>query len=312
MERTIKKRGKNTKKAKNTFLSRVRNFIILSLIMMLIGGTADRFRTEIFYFCSSGYKPVLEKIINLSGHVDKESISQTFSSQKSITNSNAKVSVPASNCIVKRKYYTLGYNEDTEQANWVSYNLTKDMILNRRVRRTDDFRPDPFLKTGSADLNDYRKSGYDRGHLCPAAAMAFNKTAMSETFYMSNMSPQKPEFNRGVWKKLEKKVRDWAVKNHGISVVTGPIFYNNKKHKEIGRNGVDIPDAYFKVILDYRKPDVKAIGFILPNRRVDKPLSCYTVPVNNIERITGFNFFPQLPDDIEERLESHSDYSRWI
>ncbi|MCP4176338.1 MAG: DNA/RNA non-specific endonuclease [bacterium] len=310
------------KAIKKSLIKRVRNYIILSVVMMFLGGTANGYKENIYQFVSGGYKTYIEKFLNNSNSavnapIGKKNTNEIYNGREASTEINASNSGRIANKrntkseIVNHKYYMLGYNEDREQANWVAYKLTKSMVLNTTAPRRNDFRPDPLVKTGSATLDDYRGSGYDRGHLCPAAAMRFSKTAMSETFYMSNMSPQIPDFNRGAWKKLESKVRVWAVKNIEISVVTGPIFYNNRTHKEIGSDRVDIPDAYFKVILDYRKPDIKAIGFILPNKRIDKPLYHYTVPINNIERITGLDFFAYLPDNIEEQLESKSDYNRW-
>jgi endonuclease G, mitochondrial len=164
---------------------------------------------------------------------------------------------------------------------------------------------------GSATSEDYYKSGFDRGHLCPAGAMKISQEAMFETFYMSNMSPQKPSFNRGIWKRLEAKVRKWAVKNGKIFVVTGPVFYGNNEHVEIGNNGVDIPDAFFKVILDFREPEIKAIAFILPNQKSKKTISTYAVTVNRVEDITGIDFFPELPDYIENELEKQCNYNKW-
>ena len=304
---------------KKGLLKRARNYIIFSVVMMVIGGSADRYRSQIYEFASGGYKEILAKVSTVTSDVTgstavKKYYPKADSSKKVEKSKQSKVSSvkPKNNEIVKHKYYTLGYNEDREQPNWVAYKLTKEMILNKKVKRTDNFRSDPYVSTGSAELNDYRKSGYDRGHLCPAAAMKVSKEAMLETFYMSNMSPQKPYFNRGIWKKLEAKIRKWAVKNDKIYVVTGPIFYKNKEHDEIGKNGVDIPDAYFKVILDYNEPELKAIGFIMPNRKLNKSISNYAYPIDNVERITGINFFSELPDYMEEKLEKDYNYNQWL
>ena len=106
--------------------------------------------------------------------------------------------------IIKHQYFTLSYSEPHEQAEWVYYKLTPQLI-NGTQSRTDNFRTDPMVTSGSAQLNDYKGSGFDRGHLCPAADMKINRDAMSETFYMSNMSPQHPSFNRGIWKKLKQQ-----------------------------------------------------------------------------------------------------------
>ena len=125
--------------------------------------------------------------------------------------------------VIEHEYYVLSYSEKHEQAYWVSY-LLDSSRLNGGIDRTNDFRIDPFIKTGSATLSDYKGSGYDRGHLVPAADMNFALDAMSETFYMSNMSPQVPSFNRGIWKKLESLVREWANYEGVLYIVTGPIF----------------------------------------------------------------------------------------
>lgn len=129
--------------------------------------------------------------------------------------------------IVKHTYFTLAYSEENEQAFWVYYLLTPTSI-NGGQSRTDDFRADPMISTGSATLDDYKNSGYDRGHLCPAADMALNKTSMSESFFLSNMSPQVPGFNRGIWSTVEDQVRKWALRYQKLYVVTGPIFKDNK------------------------------------------------------------------------------------
>ena len=141
--------------------------------------------------------------------------------------------------IVKHYAYTLNYNEEHEQAEWVAYILTKDRVYGT-VKRTNNFRPDPKVKTGSATLADYKGSGYDRGHLAPAADMKWSATAMSESFYMSNMSPQRPGFNRGIWKRLEQLVRTWAVEYEEIHVVTGPVLKGS--FKSIGPNQVSVPE----------------------------------------------------------------------
>ncbi len=185
--------------------------------------------------------------------------------------------------------FALLYSEPHEQPAWVAYLLTDDEVLGT-LTRTNNFRADPGISTGSAALADYKGSGYDRGHLAPAADMKWSSTAMSESFLMSNMIPQAPGFNRGIWKKLEAWVRDQTMANQEVYVVSGPVLTDGP-YQEIGPNGVDIPKRYFKVILDYMEPELKAIGFILPNEKSSLPLSAYAVPVNRVEVITGLDFF---------------------
>jgi len=117
---------------------------------------------------------------------------------------------------VKSSNIPIAYSKTNEQAFWVYYQLTPENI-NGTQDRTDDYRSDPSISTCSASLNDYENSGYDRGHLCPVAEMKQNKIAMSETFFLSNMSPQPPSFNSGLWSMLEAKVREWALENNKLT-----------------------------------------------------------------------------------------------
>ena len=210
--------------------------------------------------------------------------------------------------IINHHAYTLCYSEPHEQAAWVAYTLTKSRVYGT-TKRTDNFRPDPKVKTGSASLADYKGSGYDRGHLAPAADMKWSTTAMSESFFMSNMSPQTPGFNRGIWKRVEQLVRNWAVENGEIHVVTGPVLKG--QFKSIGPNRVSVPEYYYKVILDNKEPEIKGIGLILANAGSDRPIQSYAVTIDRVESVTGINFFVDLPDDIEEQIESNLDLSRW-
>jgi len=205
--------------------------------------------------------------------------------------------------------FALLYSEEHEQPAWVAYLLTDDEVAGT-LERTDNFRADPQISTGSASLGDYRGSGYDRGHLAPAADMKWSSAAMSESFLMSNMSPQAPGFNRGIWRRLEEWVRDQAEANEEVYVVTGPVLTDGS-FQEIGPNGVDVPKRYFKVVLDYKEPELKAIGFILPNQSSSQPLSIYAVSVDQVEMVTGLDFFYLLEDVDEEMLESVTDTSLW-
>ena len=207
--------------------------------------------------------------------------------------------------IVEHTYYTLSYSEEDEQAEWVYYVLTPEMVSGS-AKRTDNFREDSKISSGSAVLKDYVGSGYDRGHLAPAASMSINHTAMSESFYLSNMSPQKPSFNRGAWKNLETVVRNWALKYDKIYVVTGPILDN--PIGTIGVNEVTVPRAYYKVVY---VPNEKMIALVMPNEKIDKPLYYYAVEVDEVESITGVDFFVSLNDEQEDKFESSINVSDW-
>lgn len=202
--------------------------------------------------------------------------------------------------IIYHTYYTLSYSEDNEQPFWVYYKLTREQVCGTTAR-VDNFRPDPSVSTLSAQLSDYKTSGYDRGHLCPAADMKLSQQAMSETFYLSNMSPQDQSFNRGIWSKLEDAVRQIAVQNQQIYVVTGPVFKDCID--TIGVDKVTVPGYFYKVIY-IPAPKPQMIGFLLPNKQGEKQISEYLLPVDSIELLTGIDFFPQLSDDSEAALEA--------
>jgi endonuclease G len=202
--------------------------------------------------------------------------------------------------IITHAAYTLEYNETHEQASWVAYVLTKEKTV-RVAERTNKFLSDPMVKTGSADNGDYAKSGYDRGHLAPAADMGWSAKTMAESFYFSNMSPQVPAFNRGIWKRTEELVRTWAIAYDSLYIVTGPVL--NGKLPSIGANQVSIPQYYYKVILDYHQPEVKAIGIIMPNAPSFYPIQHFAVSVDSVEHLTGIDFFPLLSDVEESKLE---------
>ena len=211
--------------------------------------------------------------------------------------------------IVEHTGYILSYNEEAEQPSYVCYELTREEVYGA-LDRADDFREDKSIRTGSAILSDYKGSGYDRGHMAPAADFKWSAEAMSDTFYLSNMSPQVPSFNRGIWGDLEAVVRQMAVDNEKICVATGPVLTDGP-YKTIGKNNVAVPNQYYKVILDYTDPDIKAIGFVLPNSDKTEKLETYIMSVDEVEEITGLDFFYQLPDEEEAVIESSVDVSKW-
>jgi endonuclease G len=210
--------------------------------------------------------------------------------------------------IITHKSYTLVYNEDKEQAKWVAWELTKDELLGE-AKRKNNFKEDPLVTTGSATDVDYAKSGYDRGHLAPAADMVWDQQAMDESFYYSNMSPQHPSLNRGIWKRLETKAREWAEKYGEIYVATGPVFINMLE--EIGPNKVGVPSHYYKTFLITNDGDLQAIAFLIPNEKGGKDIFEYAVTVDSVEAITNIDFYPLLYDKYEEEIESLFNVSYW-
>ncbi|MDP4281465.1 MAG: DNA/RNA non-specific endonuclease [Bacteroidota bacterium] len=204
--------------------------------------------------------------------------------------------------------YTLSYNKTYHVANWVAYELTAEETV-PVVKRNNHFVPDPLLGEGSASNADYKDSGYDRGHLAPSADLCYSKQTMLESFYLSNITPQEPAFNRGIWEHLEEQVRQWAVDDKDVYVVTGTILTPGLP--AIGRDRITVPRCFFKVILDYTEPDVKGIGFIIPNKGSDLPLQHYAVTIDSVEKVTGIDFFYQLPQPRQEMIESKVDIRKW-
>ena len=232
--------------------------------------------------------------------------------------------------------YTICYREEYEQPEWAAYTLTQEKLV-KNASREDNFRPDPEISTGSASLADYKGSGYDRGHLAPAADFSYSEEAMSDSFYLSNMSPQNGSFNRGIWAKLEAAVRDWAAETLITYVVTGPVLEKPaSEYGFIGANEVSVPDYYYKALLFVYPDDANnakipsavsdagaskeallrattsdgqtvllyAAGYLLPNEKSSAELASFTVSVDDLETRTGLDFFSLLPDVYEDTLEA--------
>lgn len=216
--------------------------------------------------------------------------------------------VSASGELVRHTFFTLSYVEDNEQAEWVAYELTRDRLNANWADRPNTFRPDPSVRTESATPRDYSGSGYDRGHLCPAADMAFDTLAINETFYMSNMSPQVPAFNVGVWRELEELTRDWARYFQQLYVVTGPVLAQ-KSLGQIGFSKVSVPSAFYKVL--YAPKQHRAIAFVLPNALSTRPVLEYAFDIDYVEKMTGLDFFPHILNGLNEELEASLDKEAW-
>lgn len=210
--------------------------------------------------------------------------------------------------VVIHKGYAFSYHEKYESAEWVAYELKASELRSSDYKRPF-FISDPAVKTGSADWRNYKNSGYDKGHLCPAGDRKYSKQAFEETFYTSNISPQKRDFNNGIWNRLEQKVRYWAAKYDGVYIVTGGVLNDNLK--TIGREKVAVPKYFYKILLDYDHGKYKMIGFLVPHQSSSAPLYEFVVPVDQIEKMTGIDFFPQLDDRLENQLEKSADYKAW-
>ena len=238
---------------------------------------------------------------------DKSEVIENGKSLKTATN-NCFLPTSTSFQIIHHEGYSLSYSEEHEQAEWVAYELKKSQLSNANFKRPY-FEIDKAVKTGAAHWQNYKRSGYDRGHLCPAADRKQSKLLFDETFLTSNISPQKHDFNAGIWNSLEQKVRYWAFRYDGVFVVTGGILSENLP--SIGQEEVSIPKYFYKILIDYSSDRPKMIGFLMPHRNSNKPLYEFVVPVDSIETLTGIDFFPKLEDELENKLEASADYKDW-
>lgn len=210
--------------------------------------------------------------------------------------------------VIKHIGYTTSYNANWLIPNWVAYDLTAKELQGTIPRPKRPFEPDPLVKGKSAEHNDYSNSGFSRGHMAPAADMKWSNQAMNESFYLSNTCPQIAELNGGVWERLENRCRTLA-EDGTLYICCGPILPPSPKR--IGKNGVAVPTNFFKVLCMKRKGKWQAIGFIMPNSHIKGSMFDYAVSVNEVEKITGHDFFYNLPDEIESAIESSCIIRDW-
>lgn len=208
--------------------------------------------------------------------------------------------------------YTVSFNPETNIPNWVAWELNTEKLIERESR-SNKFLPDPNIAPHLAvTTNDYKRSGWDRGHMCPAADNKWHWKAMDESFYMTNICPQNHNLNRGDWKELEDACRRWA-EIEPVYIACGPILYKAPKYGYIGKeHQIRIPDAFFKVVLTgLQSGNPRAVGFIYKNEAGNYKRDKYVNSIDEVERITSFDFFSELPDDVEETIEAEYDLDEW-
>lgn len=188
--------------------------------------------------------------------------------------------------------FTLSFNPSTKLANWVCYTLNPQKLSAPKVKRNNKFKPDFSLKGGTAKDADYKKSGFDKGHLAPAADMAWSQASMNDCFYYTNIAPQYPECNRGIWKKLEEQVRRLALICDSLIVFTGPVF--NTHHQVLGISKIAIPSGFYKIIVLFYATDFKVYSVLIPNVKQFENFNRYACSLANIEKQTGLIFITNL------------------
>jgi len=208
---------------------------------------------------------------------------------------------------VNHTLYTLSYNEGYELASWAAYRLTPEQA---RVTGTfkEKYMEDPLVTTGSASMKDYRDAGFIMGQLVPPEDMLTSAVAVEETFLTSNTVPLKPVFSKNIWKRLEVLIREWAKEGNSLYIAAGPVLAD-APFGTFGPNKISIPERYYKVVLDISGE--RAIGFLFRNNVSSGALKSFALSVDEVEKITGIDFYPSLPDELENKVESSSDFVKW-
>lgn len=242
-----------------------------------------------------------------ANHNQTEVLSDSLSADKSVDYEKVLTPGLTDSQILSYPGFTVSFNSSHHQPNYVSWELTGEETRGTEPRY-NNFAQDPDV-SACASLSDYRGSGFDRGHMAPAGDMKWSPEAMEACFLLTNICPQDGSLNSGSWKKLEEKCRQWAVRDSALVIVCGPIL-SDKLTRSIG-DGVSVPERFFKVILaPYANPP-RAIGFIMPNGKVEGGMQQAAVSVDEVEAATGFDFFSELPDEIENQIESQCNFPLW-
>ena len=267
---------------------KIRIFVVLVLVIFVVSLVVYGFR------------------LSKSAQAPTQSSKCGFTVLEAMPSSNEKLRT------LDHTYYQIGYSIQHKQAAYVAYLLTADMVRNndKAKRGSTNFKKDPLLSKHYSVTQDYKNSGFVRGHLCPSKDMCWSYPSMKETFFMSNVSPQRESFNNGLWKKLENQVREWALENDSIIVITGPVL--STKYETIGENQVSVCKKFYKLVIDISYPDQKMIAFVMDNASVKGSVYKYSQTVKDVEQITGLNFFPSFESDaVVDSLEKTINIELW-
>ena len=257
-----------------------------------------------------------QKRVNTSAASDDSEIVQTWRGREAWS-TLSEVGLPLisdtiPNILLERYCYTTSYNPKTRQPNWVMWQLTGEHVMKRKKGVWNEYREDLELSSAiRSTLEDYASSGYDKGHLCPGGDCNWSDEGRDETFLLSNMCPQNPNLNRGDWKEIEMACRKWAKQYGSIYIVCGSIFFKSQEHERIGPNQIPVPEAFFKVVLCTESANPKGIGFICRNTEGNRKKDFYVNSIRQVERVTGYQFFPSLDDSIKSVVFDMDDISEW-
>ena len=253
-----------------------------------------------FMSCGNYGRPAVPSVIYTNP------MTVSMSNHATLSSGSRELSDLSPNCCIEYLGYTVSYNEYTLMPNWVSYELTAKETDGPYSRKGKNFRQDVSLNLRQADSDDYRNSGWSRGHMAPAGDFKWSSTAMEETFFFTNCCPQNQVLNAGQWNTLEQKVRDWANRYGSLTVYTGPIVLDNA-YGTIGYNKVVVPDAFFKAIL----AGEQSIAFVMYNHNNNENMQKCAMSVDDLEALTGIDFFAEQVDDFENQVEATYNLRNW-
>jgi len=270
----------------------------------LIGGIQGAYQSEVSESTDSDdtdsyYKKKKNKNYN-----------EGYSVKQDLENLLPKINKDVQSQILYRTGYITSYNKDTKLPNWTMWHLTKAHSTGNSQRKNAKFHDDYDVPSPRATNNDYYNSRYDRGHMCPAGDNKWSSDAMNDCFLFTNMCPQNHNLNTGAWNDLEMQCRYWARRYGDIYIVCGPLL-DDGDHKKVGRNKVVVPERFYKVVLRLGN-DPAAIGFIYENKGSERGIKQYACSVDDVEEITGIDFFSGLSDGLENKLESKYDTYDWV
>lgn len=297
--------NRKKKKANKSIMKKVLTFLLMLVVAyFMTQGDLTAFNDL----------PTIKELPSLS---DVSSQTKEISPTKKVKQTeNLEIPAPIESnkeLLLHRTNYTLSFNKSTNLPNWVAWRLDKKKLAQKVSRDRYKFVADPEVSGKNAVVTqDYAQSGYDRGHMCPANDSRWSADAMRESFYMTNICPQNPSLNSGDWNELEQACHKWAEEGP-IYIVCGPILYKKSKAEYIGKeHKIRVPEAFFKVVLaGVEKGKPRAVGFVYKNAKSNRPLDAYVNTVDEVERITGFDFFPQMPDEVENKVESKYNIKDW-
>ena len=266
---------------------RLKNIVFFLLFVLLF--------VCLFFFVKESSRLFTTRVFELPGNLP--------------TGDSAFLPTSAKGDLYRKKHYFISYSAPDRLSEWVAYELHSTELIKAASRDNKRFKQDTSMP-GGVKYNEYTNSGYDRGHLVPAADMAFSDEAMTESFLMSNVAPQLPSFNRGIWNTLESKVRDWARGGEALYVITGSCW--DSTSVSLKETGIPVPGYFYKVIFDTNRKSRGMIVFLMPHSDgLRNSLFDYVITVDSLEVLTGIDFFRQLPDNFENELESQVRARLW-